>query len=140
MNIRKCIYLFVSAAVLAGCMERRSVETGPEERVTAFNEAMATGQFSEAAALCDTALMADYLRFYTAEWEKAMKTDSSIAAAANAILSGISTDVVSVEKDGNKRTVRYTVSISGYSSAKARKAVLRKEEGEWKIETVTEDN
>lgn len=141
------IYLFVAAAMfwVSGCAGRQSIEMGPEQTVTAFNEAMAQGRFGDAAALCDTLLMDGYLKRYADRWDKAMKADSGTAAAASSLLSGISTDIVSVEKDGDDRVVCYTVGIPGLdepgnSARKARKAIVRKEEGEWKIKSVTTEN
>lgn len=142
-----CIYLFMAATMfcVAGCAGRQSTETGPEQTVTAFNEAMAQGRFGDAAALCDTLLMDGYLKRYADRWDKAMKADSGTVAAAYSLLSGISTDIVSVEKDGDERVVCYTVGIPGLygtenAAGKARRAILRKEEGEWRIKSVTAEN
>ncbi len=139
MKIKTCLYLF-TAAIFCGCAGGNCTESGPEQIVADFNEALVQGRFCDAASLCDTLLMDDYLKHYEAGWKRAMKMNGKITSAAKSALADISTEIVSVEKDGDKRIVCYTVGILGSTQAKTKKAVLEKEEGEWRIKSVTAKN
>lgn len=139
MKIKACLFLF-AAAILCGCTGGNGTESCPEQIVSEFNEAMVQGRFSDAAALCDTLLMNDYLKLYETGWKKATKMNGRFMSAAQSMLADISTEIVSVEKDGDKRIVCYKVGIPGNTQAKVKKAVLAKEEGEWRIKSVTAEN
>ena len=69
-------------------------------------------------------------------------TDNKKRLALRGFILGGAAAVVALTSCGKKddRTeVRYSLEASGYPQ-KDKKAVLRKEEGEWKIEAVTDDN
>lgn len=138
MKLKNCLYLFVSAAIFCGCAGVDG--TAPEQVVSAFNEALIQGRFGDAASLCDTLLMDGYLKRYEAGWKRAAKMNGRLTSAAQSALADIRTEIVSVEKDGDKRVVCYKVGIPGSTHAKVKKAVLGKEEGEWRIKSVTEEN
>ncbi len=132
-------YIFIcTAAVLAtaACNEEKKETMGPEAVVEAFCRSVAAGDFEAACALCDTVGMKDYIDIYKKAMEAMQKTDSSALAIAASMLSGAEFEVTKIDKDGEKRTVHYTVRAEG--NAKSKKATVRKEEGEWKVETITD--
>lgn len=138
--MRAVFFATVLLAGFSGCTAgRQNASGGPEETVQAFYAALAEGQFETAYGLCDTLLMQDYLRSYVSEWEKmALKADTCACAIACSMMADMEVSVISAERTENKTEVRFRLEKKGHSP-KGKKAVLRKEEGEWKIETVTED-
>lgn len=121
-----------------GCTGGRSVEMGPTEVVEAFNRAITAGDFATAGSLCDTVAMKDYLESYKEAWDVMLEEDSTALSIASSILEKAVTDVEEVKKEGEKRMVFYTLKADGHS--KTRKAVVKKEEGEWKVERITDAN
>ncbi|MBQ7811338.1 MAG: DUF4878 domain-containing protein [Bacteroidales bacterium] len=121
-----------------GCKGGQSVEMGPAEVVEAFNRAVTAGDFEKASELCDTVAMKDYLDSYKEAWEVLSAEDSTVLSIASSILEKAVTDVTEVRKEGDRRTVIYTLEADGHS--KTRKATVRKEEGEWRVERITDAN
>lgn len=119
-----------------GCKGSQSVEMGPAEVVEAFNRAITAGDFEEACALCDTVSMKDYLESYTEAWNVLQEEDSTILSIASSILEKAVIDVEEVVKEGDKRVVIYTLEADGHN--KVRKATVKKEEGEWRVERITD--
>ena len=129
-----------TAAALSatGCNSGTSVEMGPAEVVDAFNRAITAGDFAQAGQLCDTVMMKDYLESYHEAWDAIMAEDSTALAIASSILEKAVIDVEEVKKEGEKRIVLYTLEADGHS--KTRKAIVRKEEGAWRVERITDAN
>lgn len=121
-----------------GCKGSQSVEMGPTEVVEAFNRAITAGDFAQARQLCDTVAMKDYLESYNEAWNVIMAEDSSALAIASSILEKAVIEVTEVKKDGEKRVVLYTLAADGHS--KTRKATVKKEEGAWRVEKITDAN
>ena len=119
---------------LFGCGET-SAELGPVETVEAFCKAVTVGQWEEAEALCDTETMGEYLDSHKEAWEELQKEDSNVVSIAQSIIAGTVLTVVNTHKEDDKRVVEYTLTADGNS--KVRKATLRKEEGAWKVEKIT---
>lgn len=130
----------VLLAGFSGCTAgRQNASGGPEDTVQAFYAALAEGQFETASGLCDTLLMKDYLVGYVSEWERmATKADTCACSIACSMMADLEVSVISSYRKEDKTEVRFRLEKNGYSP-KGKKAVLRKEAGEWKIETVTED-
>lgn len=121
-----------------GCKNSTSVEMGPTETVEAFNRAITAGDFTQAKLLCDTVSMKDYLDSYHEAWDVLQAEDSSALSIAASILEKAVIEVEEVKKEGDKRIVLYTLEADGHS--KTRKATVKKEEGAWRVERITDAN
>ena len=119
-----------------GCNGSRSAEMGPAEVVEAFNRAVTAGDFDKASELCDTVAMMDYLESYKEAWDTLNAEDSTILSIASSILEKTVIKVEDVKKEGDKRVVLYSLEADGHS--KTRKAVVRKEEGAWRVEMISD--
>lgn len=138
IDMNRYLYIIAAALLLSGGCRGGQQEAvlGPEDTVEAFFRATASGDMETARTLCDTAAMKVYLDNWTAAWEELEKQDSSALRIAAGILSESSFAVVKTEKDGERRAVTYT--LESEENTKTRKAVLKKEEGEWRVEEVTD--
>lgn len=121
-----------------GCNSSQSVEMGPAEVVEAFNRAVTAGDFGKASELCDTVSMKDYLESYREAWDVLIAEDSTVLSIASSILQKAVIEVEEVQKEGDKRIVIYSLEADGHS--KTRKAVVKKEEGAWRVEKITDAN
>lgn len=130
-------FIIMSLLLLSGCAggEKKTVMS-PEETVEAFCRTVAVGDMERACELCDTEAMKAYLENWNSTWKQLEKKDSSALRIAAGILSEAEFSVDRSEKDGDRRTVTYTLKTEGQS--KSRKAILKKEEGEWKVEGLTD--
>ena len=124
--------------VAGGCKNSTSIEMGPADVVDAFNRAITGGDFNQARQLCDTVSMKDYLESYQEAWEVIQAEDSSALSIASSILEKAVIDVEDIQKEGEKRIVLYTLEADGHS--KTRKATVKKEEGAWRVERITDAN
>ena len=126
------------AVMLSGCrgVEQKGQVMGPEAVAEAFYRAVAAGDMEQAEALCDTVSMKGYLDAWKASWSELAEKDSCALRIAGGILSESAFTVVNVEKEGDRRSVTYTLEADGQN--KSRKAVLKKEEGEWRVERMTD--
>lgn len=124
--------------ILAGCGGSSEKAMGPEETVEAFCRAVTAGQWSQAEALCDTVSMKAYLDSHKEAWETLQKEDSCALAIAESILADTVMTVEKVSKEDDRRIVSYTLAADGNS--KTRKATLKKEEGAWRVERITDAN
>ena len=131
----------VMILIAVGCGERSEKKAaealGPEETVEAFCRAVAGGEFEAAAALCDTAAIQDYIGRYAQAWKMQAKKDSSATAIAAATLSEAEFVFDKTIRDGDTRTVSYTIS-SGEKMTKRKTATVKKVEGVWKVEKITD--
>ena len=132
--------LWINVAVLvilAGCKgaEKEKV-MGPEQTVEAFCRAVTAGEWAEAESLCDTLSMKEYLDSYREAWETLHKEDSCAMAIAKGILAGTVMSVDDIRKEDDRRIISYTLTADG--NRKARKAVVRKEEGAWRVERISD--
>jgi hypothetical protein len=132
--------LWINVAVLViltGCKgaEKEKV-MGPEQTVEAFCRAVTAGEWAEAEALCDTLSMKEYLDSYKEAWETLHKEDSCAMAIAKGILAGTVMSVDDIRKEDDRRIISYTLTADG--NRKARKAVVRKEEGAWRVERISD--
>lgn len=141
----RCMFMNAVVAVVAvmmaaGCGQRgESVEMGPGQTVEAFCRAMAAGEFDDARALCDTVAMKDYIGNYAEALKMQMDADSSVAAIAAGLVSGAEMAIDQVVKDGNRRLVHYTITLAE-GTTKTKTANVRKEEGAWRVEAITDRN
>lgn len=133
------IYIAVAAVSLTGCKGGESgkkTEMGPEAVVEAFTRHIAAGDFEQAIRLCDTTSMQTYIDQCITAWEDFEKKDSSVLAIASSLLANAEFKVEKIEKTDGGREVYYSIEAEGIS--KRKKAVLRKEEGEWRVEKITD--
>lgn len=138
LKITSVFAVTVMALCAVGCKSSKSVEMGPTEVVEAFNRAITAGDFNQAKQLCDTASMKDYLDSYHEAWDVLQAEDSSALSIAASILEKAVIEVEEVKKEGEKRIVLYTLEADGHS--KVRKATVKKEEGAWRVERITDAN
>ena len=134
-------YLIVAAGMVmaAGCGGNNAEEKkamGPEAAVETFCRAVAAGDFETADELCDTVSMKGYLDEWRKVWNDLQKEDSSALAIASSMLSGADIEVIRTERNGEKRTVLYRIEAEGNS--KTRTATVKNEEGEWKVEEISD--
>ena len=129
--------IVMAMLLLSGCAGReKKAVMSPEETVEAFCRAVAGGDMVRAGELCDVDAMKSYLEAWNSTWEQLEKKDSSALRIAAGILSEAEFCLDRSEKEGDKRAVTYTLKTEGQS--KSRKTILKKEEGEWKVEGVTD--
>ena len=109
----------------------------PEEVTEAFCRAIASGDMKTACTLCDIISMKEYMDACRSTWEEAMKQDSTAAAIAKGIMDAMEFRTDDVSKDGNIRIVTYTIRTPE-GQCKSKEARLRKEEGAWIVERITD--
>ncbi len=124
--------------MIAGCGGSNEKALGPEETVEAFCRAVTAGNWADAKALCDTLSMKEYLDSHKEAWETLQKEDSCALAIAESILADTVMTVEGVSREDDRRIVSYTLAADGNS--KTRKAILKKEEGAWRVERITDAN
>ena len=134
--------IFIAALIgictlMHGCRDAEEKKAmGPEAAVETFCRAVAAGDFETAGGLCDTVSMKGYLDEWRKVWNDLQKEDSSALAIASSMLSGAEIEVIRTERNGEKRTVLYRIEAEGNS--KTRTATVKNEEGEWKIEEISD--
>ena len=134
----------LTLVVMAGCgggqekkgAERRA-EMGPEGTVEAFCRAVAGGDFATAKALCDTVAMNGYLERYAEALDAQVRRDSGAVAIAAAELAKTVFTVDDIVRDGENRHVHYTI-CAGEGMSKKKTATVKKIEGVWKVEEITD--
>lgn len=137
MKIRNFIWIAAMMAV-AGCGRKgESVEMGPAETVEAFFRELTSGDIGAAASLCDTLTMKDYISAYSEALNMQRDRDSSVAAIAAGMLKKAEIIIEDISKEGDRRVVTCTID-AGEGMKKRKTAVLKKEEGEWKVEKMTD--
>ena len=135
--MRVWIFAAVAAVALAaaGCGRKQAENVmGPQETVEAFCRAVAGGEFDVAMDLCDMDTMEKYIGSYARAWEAAKEHDGGAAAIAADMVSEMEMDFEDIIKEGEKRHVFFRMSLDG--GEKKKLAIVRKEEGAWKVETV----
>jgi hypothetical protein len=133
------LLLIISILIIAvGCggRQEKKPEMGPAETVEAFIRAVTAGEFDEAMSLCDTLTMKEYVDRYAGAWDMLAKKDSSATAIAAGVMADIEFSVEDIVKDDDSRLVTYTVTASGQTKRKT--ATVKKDEGVWKVEEITD--
>ena len=108
---------------------------GPEETIGIFCQAIASGDFERARALCDTMTMKSYIETYSEAWNMLQKQDSCSLGIASGILSEMKIEIEDAKKEGNKRSIFFTID-AGNGMVKKKTATVRKIEGEWKVQEI----
>lgn len=110
---------------------------GPTETVEAFCNALVSGEYDEAFSFCDSLQMQSYINNIRTAFGEAARRDSSAAAIAASILKEADIEIGETAKEQDKRLVNYTIVINE-ELRKDKVATMKKEEGEWKIEAITD--
>lgn len=131
----------VTLMMVAGCgggkKEKKAEVLGPAETVEAFCRAVAAGGFDEAKELCDTVAMKDYIDTYAGAVEAMARKDSGAVAIAAVTLAAGRFTVDDMTRDGDSRQVHYTID-AGDGMNKKKTATVRRTEGVWKVEKITD--
>ena len=126
-----------ASVLLTGCgTEQEKKVLSPEETVEAFTRHIVSGEFDKARSLCDTVMMKDYIDDWMQAWERLEQKDSSVLAIASSFLAGADIHIERSEKSDTGRNIYYRIEAEGQS--RKRIAKVRKEEGEWRVETITD--
>ena len=137
--VRIGLVVIISTLGLTGCRGgQKSVEMGPVETVEAFCKAICSGQWSEAELLCDSLSMREYIETQKQTWARLEKEEEGAMTVARSILESTVLTVEDMSKNDDKRVVIYKIEADGLS--KTKKATLKKEEGEWRVVSITEAN
>lgn len=143
MNTKILKYAFISgavigiiAAVLIIKNKGKDERMEPEAVVQTFSKALAEGDFETAVELCDTVSMKEYLENYIILWNKLQQDDSTALAIASSILGDSALTIEKSEKAEGGRMIYYSIEAGGVEKRKTAK--LKKEEGEWRVETITD--
>ncbi len=135
MNTLKYIFICTAMLAAASCTGKKE-SMSPEAVVETFCRAVASGDFDAARSLCDTVSMNGYLENYRKVMNSLQKEDSCALAIASSILAGAEFEVNGTDRKDDERMVFYTIRTEEHM--KARRAVLKKEEGEWKVREITD--
>ena len=144
LNIK---YLSIGLGVITGIIlsltllkrdgGNRSTEIGPGETVIAFHTALTEGNIALAKSLCITLSMEEYINAYSDALSAKTKQDSCTAAIAAGILSNAEVVIDEIKREGDTRLAFYTI-YAGEGMKKSKVAVLKKEEGAWKVGSITD--
>lgn len=132
--MKRLVILILTVLAASGCNLNKNTELGPEDALKTFYRDLCSGDFIGAETLCDTLSMNAYIDAFRAKWEKSEET---IAAKTAEILSETTVEVTDIERNGQSRTIFYKL-ISAEGRSKEKIATLRKEEGAWMIEQITD--
>ena len=132
--MRKIILSIISTIALTGCFSSKSAEAGPEDAMEIFYTAIFAGDFEKAERYCDPVTMQDYINSIRSAWEK---NGDATTAILPAILAETSINISDIKKDGQCRTVFYTLTAAD-GKQKEKVATLGKDEGKWKITAITD--
>ena len=133
-NILLILTLFAAVSCFSGKKEDR----GPEAVVTAFNKALLSGDLTAAEAFCDSAGMSAYLQDYMKAWHLVDAEDSALVNLTSSILSESEIRIISTTRQEKELCGIYV--LETLAGNKQKKAILGKEEGEWKILKLTDMN
>ena len=128
------------AAMLVPSEKDSGKETAVEENkaeiaLENFIYALRDGDFETAFSLCDTTLMHDYLEAYKQIWEAKSQKDSASFAALTSKVGNIILHTTDLKELDGVCIIDYTLSMDEFT--KQCSATVRKEEGEWKVATIT---
>lgn len=142
MNIRRMTAVIAVGAGMiwatsCGSGKEEAKALGPGETVEAFINALTEGDTAGISALCDTVSMKEYIDAISSELEKLQKENSTVAAIAIKMMSESGISIEDIIKEGDRRKVIYTIS-SPEGDCKNKTAVVKKEDGAWKVEKITD--
>ena len=131
--------LMAAAVIICSCNQTGKQEKalGPEETVEAFCKAMACGDFTAARELCDTVSMESYIGACQERWDNMARMDSALVDIAAALLSTAQIEIKETVRDGECRKVFYTIDAT-MGMKKEKVATVKKEEGAWRVGTISD--
>lgn len=132
--MKRILILYAAIMCVAGCFQKKSTGLGPAETLETFYKAVTTGDFKAAGSYCNGIEMTDYIDALQTAWEK---SGDDICAILPAIMTRIEVKTTDVTKNGQDRTVFYTLS-SEDGIQKEKIATVGKIEGIWKITEITD--
>lgn len=130
----------VAAGLLLSCghrQEEKAEALGPEDTVVNFIRAVAAGDFARSRELCDTMTMNGYISRYMQAWDMLSSTDSVSAGIAREIISNTEIIIEDVARENDRRTVHCIIELPE-GMRKAKTVAVRKEDGKWKVEDITD--
>jgi hypothetical protein len=131
--MKKFAIILSVAALVTACSQNNGTSLGPEETLEAFHKALCSGEFDQAESFCDTLGMREYINSFRTAWEK---DGSDVARMVADILSETEMKITDTKKDRQGRTIFYELTFDGKNKTKT--ARMKNEEGEWKIERITD--
>ena len=131
------ILICMTGLAAAGCGGGKN-EIEPAEVVMRFHEALTSMDFSGADDYCTDGSVWEYISRFEAACQQMAENDREATQAASVLLSKDGIIIEDTVRNKDQRTVFYTIS-DGQGNSKNKVAVLKKtEEGEWKIEDITD--
>ena len=132
--MRRLLSAILAAVLVTSCQQNGETKLGPDATLESFYKSLCAGEFVQAESLCDAPGMEGYVNGFRPAWEQ---NDSTTRKIASAILADVSIEITDTEQNGQDRTIFYKMTATGGQS-KEKIAILRKEEGEWKIMAITD--
>ena len=132
----KHIIILAAIILTIGCAQEKEAQLGPEDTLKTFYTNLCQGEFEGAASLCDTLNMKEYITSVQQIWAK---NSDSVKTILPAIMSETETEITEVVKNGQDRTIFYKLKATDGQN-KEKIAILRKEEGAWRITAITDKN
>lgn len=132
--MKRILILYAATMCVAGCLQKKGTELGPAETLETFYKAVTTGDFEAAESCCNGIEMTDYIDALQTAWKK---SGEDISAILPSIMTRIEVKTTDVTKNGQDRTVFYTLSAED-GIQKEKTATVGKIEGVWKITAITD--
>lgn len=143
---RRKLYLISGVAVIFALIAIHNLSSGegsvdkagrnsPENTLENFYAAMKTGDFETAMNLCDSTSLHGYLSAYKQSWQEMTQKDSAEFAAIASILANTELVITEAKEEDGVCFMSYTLTMDGMK--KQCNATVKKEEGEWKVATIT---
>ena len=120
--------------ILLSSSGSRKTKAQPEDTVMTFCAAVTTGDMNQIRELCDTLQMREYLNRLENIWSDIADEGEKVVEIAASLLKCMETSITHVEKLEDRRAVSFRLESEGM--VKEKTAILRNEEGAWKIESL----
>ena len=134
--MKRIVIMIAAAWFFTSCSGGEKTDNGASEALQAFYKTICSGKFAEAEALCHEQSMEGYINAFRSAWEQ---KDSALVAIASDQLAEMTINITHQQANAQNTTIFYELhTADGLSKEKV--ATLRKEEGEWKIEVITDRN
>ena len=131
--MKKIGYILICMAgfALVGCGGGKN-EIEPAEVVVRFHKALTSMDFSEADGYCTDGAVQEYVDAFKSACQEKISKGKEATEAATILLSKDEVIIEDTVRNKDQRTVFYTIS-DGCGHKKNKVAVLKREEGAWKI-------
>lgn len=125
--------IIVIVLILTVPGERRPKEDEPETVLENFCRALGRGDFESAAGLCLGEEMSGYIEAYENALTSLYERDSTTTALAARFMGELSITPMDTKSERGRKIIYFQLEDS-FGNIKEKTAVLKREEGEWKIE------